>query len=552
MKVLLKLSLAALLVSSTFGLTLQEFVRDPQVKTLAFNLLQEIDTMGVESFTFTKDPSLIPDLQLPILNDIVQFVSLNVFHAGDADWSRLEAAKLQAIEQHGATALNAASDLKDIDMRRAALIVNSIYDTVIGLPAPSKETYAARVEADKKDKKRQPESDAEEEKKTAGADKKEAEAKEQAEAEKTTSSPPSPLWEYLGLGLIKSSETVKMAKGIVTPRAVCETTDTAYLKGVEDVVYYSSLTRGLAGGALVSAPANSPIQSLDLKAIVGAVGKLAIEVQMAQSVARLADLNPSDLPVRALTYLALTADSPTSPSAQNARDIHNLIDRGLANEIPESVLRTLINQAALVLVTKGAGEAGESPSVFESIPVVRNIFSFSSDVLSANNLGDVLKYVFCPDSNQGTEPAEAEVVVENIKDGAEKVSEGAQKVLKVPQDAAKKATENVKEGAEAVQDKAAAAADDASKKIKGAKDDGSTKVTEAAAKVQDKVAEGTEKANEAGEKLAQDVKGKAAAAKNAVEEAAENAQKKAGDVKQKVADEAKNAADKAEEIKQEL
>ncbi|KAF9124912.1 hypothetical protein BGX30_000701, partial [Mortierella sp. GBA39] len=202
MKVLLKLSLAALLVSSTFGLTLQEFVRDPQVQTLAPHLLQEIDTRGAESFTVTQDPSLIPDLQLPVLNDIVQFVSLNIFRAGDSDWSRLEAAKLQAIEQHGATALTAASDLKDIDTRRATLIVNSIYDTVIGLPAPSKETYAARVEAEKKDKKAQPESNAEEEKKTAEADKKEAEAKEKAEAEKTASSAPSPLWEYLGFGLI--------------------------------------------------------------------------------------------------------------------------------------------------------------------------------------------------------------------------------------------------------------------------------------------------------------------------------------------------------------
>ncbi|KAK5808585.1 hypothetical protein F5H01DRAFT_352397 [Linnemannia elongata] len=583
MKVLLKLSLATLLVSSTFGLTLQEFVRDPQIQTLAPHLLQEIDTKGAESFTVSQDPSLIPDMQLPVLNDIVQFVSLNIFHAGEADWSRLEAAKLQAIEQHGAAALTAASDLKDIDTRRAALIVNSIYDTVIGLPAPSKETYAARVEADKKDKKAQPESNAEEEKKKkAEAEKKKAEAKEQAEAEKKALTAPSSLWEYLGFGLIKSSETVKKAKGIVTPRAVCETTDTAYLKGVEDVVYYSSLTHGLAGGALISAPADSPVQSLDLKTIVGAVGKLAIEVQMAQSVARLAELNPSDLPVRALTYLALTADSPTSTSAQNARDIHNLIDRGLANEIPESLLRSLINQAASVLVTKGAGEAGESPSVFESIPVVRNLFAFSSDVLSANNLGDVLKYVFCPDSNHATESAKAEVVVEDIKGGAEnvaeKASEGAQKVLKVPQDAAKMATENVKEGVEAAQDKAAAAADDASKKMKEVKDDASAKAAEAAAKVQEKVAEGTEKANEAGEKLAQDAKDKAAAAKKAAEDAAGNVQKKAEeaaesaqkkaeevteegkkkaeDVKQKVADEAKNAADKVaaktEEIKQEL
>ncbi|KAF8938628.1 hypothetical protein BGZ47_008484 [Haplosporangium gracile] len=544
MKVLLRLSLAALLVSSTFGLTLQEFVRDPQVQTLAPHLLQEIDAKGTESFTVTQEPSLISDMQLPVLNDIVQFVSLNIFHAGDADWSGLEDAKLQAIEKHGAEAVTAASDLNDINTRRATLIVNTIYDTVIGLPAPSKETYAAKIEADKKNKKVEVENKADEEKKKG------AETKEQTEAEKNPSSAPSSLWEYLGVGLIKSSETVKMAKGIVSPRAVCETTDTAYLKGVEDVVYYSSLTHALAGGAIFSAPADSPVHSLDLKTIVGAVGKLSIEIQMAQSVARLAELNPSDLPVRALTYLALAADSSTSSSAQNARDIHNLIDSGLTKEIPESVLRSLISQAALVLVTKGAGEAGESPSVFESIPGVRNLLAFSSDVLSANNIGDVLKYVFCPDSNQATEPAKAEVVVEDIKGGAEnvaeKASEGAQKVLKVPQEAAKKASENVKEGAEAVQYKAAAAAKDASKKVKDTKDEASAKAAEAATKIQDKVADGTEKVNKAGEKLAKDAKDKAAAAKNAAEDAAETVQKKAEDAAETVQKKAEEAAEGAQ------
>ncbi|KAF9094513.1 hypothetical protein BGX29_009476 [Mortierella sp. GBA35] len=550
MKLLLKLSLAALLVSSTFGMTLQDFIKDPQVQTLAPHLIQEIDTRGIESFTATQDPALITDLKLPVLNDIVQFVSLNIFHAGDADWSRLEAAKLQAIEQHGAEALSAASDFKDIDTRRAALIVNTIYDTVIGLPAPSKETYAAKIAADKKDKKDkkadgESTTSEEDKKKKIEEDKKEAEEAE-AKAEKKASPSGSSLWEFLGFGLIKSSETVKKVK--------------AYLKGVDDVVYYSSLTHGLAGGALISAPADSPIQSLDLKTTVGAVGKLAIEIQMAQSVARLAELNPSNASVRALTYLALTADSPTSPAAQNARDIHNLIDRGMANEIPESVLLSLINQAALILITKGAGEAGESPTLFETIPVVRNLFAFSSDVLSANNLGDVLKYVFCPETSQATEPPKAEVVVEDIKEEtenvAEKASEGAQKVLKVPQDAAKKVVENAKEGAEAAQDKAATAADNAKEKIKNFKDEASAKGAETAAKVQDKVAEGTKKVNDAGERIAQDAKAKADAVKKAAGDAADNVQKKAQDAKQKIADEAKNAADKAagkvEEVKEEL
>ncbi|KAF9920010.1 hypothetical protein FBU30_010267 [Linnemannia zychae] len=559
MKLFLKLSLAALLVSSTLGLTLQDFILDPKVQSLAPHLIQDIHSQGIESFSDTQDTITVSDI--PIINDIVQFVSLNIFNAGDADWSQLEATRRAIIEQHGAESLSEASNFKDIDTRHAALVISTIYDTVISLPAPSKEKYSANLGQDT-------------------ADNSKAEGIDKEKNDNGSSS--SAVWEYFSFGLTKSSDAVKKAKGIVTPRAVCETTDTAYLKGVDDVVYYGSLTNGLAAGALVSAPLDSPVQSSDIKAIVHTVGRLAIELQMAQSVARLAERNPSDLPVRAMIYLALVSDTTSSSMAQNARDLQNLIENGLAKEIPESVLISLINQAALAMVNKSVNEDDSGSSVFGAIPIVRNILAFSSDVLSANNIGDILKYVFCPEPSQGTDTAQAEVVTENIKQGteniAEKTSETVQKVLKIPQDAAENIAESVKEGAKAVKDASATVVENAEKKLKEVKDDAlttaaedvenskvvkdeaSAKLGDTIAKVQDKVVEGTNKFNEAGEKLAENtaenVGAKAERIAEKVEEKTEKVAKKAEVVKEKIVDEAKSAADKivnkVDEVREEL
>ncbi|GJJ74925.1 hypothetical protein EMPS_07283 [Entomortierella parvispora] len=581
MKVLLRLSLAALLVTTSLALSLQEFVDDKQVQILAPHLIQEIDTQGIESFAAPPidiSSAITANIKLPLLNDIIQIVSLNIFHAQDADWSKLENARLKIIQEHGAEALAEASKLTEADTRRAALVLDTIYDAVINLPAASKETLASKKKED--EKKVAP--DAANDRSTSTDSKPdsvpEEEKKEETTDKKDDSSPSllNTAWEYLGLGLIKSSDTVKKAQGIVYPQSVCETTDTAYLKGVDNVVYYSSLTHGLAGGALISAPADSAVKSLDLGSIVTSIGKLAIEVQMAQSVARLADLKLTDPAVRAVTYLALAAENAESPSAQTARDINNLINKGLSDLIPEAVLHSLSDQAALTLVTRGAGKAGGGggTSVFAGVPVLRNVFAFSSDVLNANSIGDVLKYVFCPDASHATEPPKAKVVEEEVKTTAEEVKEKgketAQKVLKVPEEVAadtKKATEKEAEDAKAATDnalkdgkKVAEAAQEkgreASEKVREAVDTTSDKVKEAGDRVQDTVTEGAEKVDADAKKAAEDIKVKAAEAKAKTEEDIEAAQKKASEEAQKASEEAKKVADKVQdkvdEAKEEL
>lgn len=433
MKLLLKLSLATALFSSALGaLSLDEFITNAKVIGLAPHLVQEIRTQGIESYNTLEMPPITAGLKIPLLDDIVQIVSLNIFNGKSADWSRLEAAKLKVIQENGAEALKAAANLTNVDTRQASLILNTIYDTVVAIPATSKETYTARNRAP-----------------AAAAKASEAEAESEAKpkvAELKEAS--SSIWDVLGFSLMKSQDTVKKAKALIGPSSVCETTNTAYLKGVDEVVYYSSLTHGLAGSALAIAPNDSPLKSLDLKTIVSSVGKLAVEIQMAQSVARLADLDPVDPLVRAITFLSLSADSPMSQDAQTARDLHNLVNQGLADLIPASVVRALSEQAALVLVTRGAGQS-TTASAIESVPVLRNVFAFSNEVLNANNIGEVVKFVFCPESSR-VEPEEA------------KKEHGGQRVFKVPEGTAekvaeegKKVVENVKEGADAAQDKAA-------------------------------------------------------------------------------------------------
>ncbi|KAF8941632.1 hypothetical protein EDD21DRAFT_368575 [Dissophora ornata] len=560
MKLFLSLSIAALLVSSAFAAeSLEEFVKDPTVMSVAPHLLEKISASGVESFNNRQDLSkLTAGLRLPIVDDIVQAVSLSIFSGGDADWSRLEQAKLKAIQEHGSEALDAATSLTDIDTQRAALIVNAVYDTVVNLPPLSKESYAVKKAIAKKENAKA------NKKEDANANPKkqeDAEAKAPQEVEETEKQGgASPLWDILGFGLIKSSNTIKMAKGVVSPSNVCETTDTAYLKGVEDVVYYSSLTHGLAGGAFAAAPPSSTVKSLDLQTIVHAVGRLAIEIQMAQSVARLADLSPSDRRVRTIAYLALTSESSSSPHAQIARDINNLVSMRIGKEIPDSVLQSLSDEAALQLITRGAGSGGSGSTVFNNIPIVRNIFAFSSEVLSSNNIGDVLKYVFCPESSQVTEPPKAEAVADGVQEGvenaAEKASQTAQRVFRVSEEAVKNAAEETKKNAQDIKDKAFVKATEAGADIK-----------DAGARMQEKVVEGTEKVNSGGEKLAQDVKDAVAEAKRKAEEAisagmnkvaqgSEEATKKAKDGARKVADQveqkAEKVADRADEIKQEL
>ncbi|KAG0303885.1 hypothetical protein BGZ98_006169 [Dissophora globulifera] len=366
---LLRLSVVILMVTASHaGRSLKDFVSDPQVQLVAPHLIQHINALGIElTSSQYKDTSYsIPSgTQVPLLSDIVEIVSQTVFAPKDSkerDWSRLEAAKIKAIQTHGEQAVVASANLTDIDTHRASLIINTIYDTVIIIPASSKATYSANA------------------------------VKAQS----------SSIWDIIGFGLIKSSDAVRNVKSFVSPQGGgCETSDNAYLRGVEEVVYYSSLIDGLAGSTMATAPSDSAVKSLGLGTIIASIGKLAIEIHMAQSVARLANLNLFDEHVRAMVYMALAAESPLSDSAKTAREIFSMKSQGLANKIPDVALKSLEQQAAWVLITKGAGHV-QGQNVFPNVPVVRNIFAFSSDVLSANHVGDVLKYVFCP--GQANEP----------------------------------------------------------------------------------------------------------------------------------------------------
>lgn len=290
---------------------------------------------------------------------------MTIFNTKQADWSRLEAAKLRAIQRHGEEAVDSWGDLDAMDVHRAAVIVKTIYDTVVHIPATNKETYAARLQDPK------------------------------------TKAKSGSFWDFLGFRLVKSSEAVKGVKSLVSPPSfTCETADEAYLRGVDETVYYSSLTDGLAGGTLAAAPSNSAVKSLGLGTIIASVGKLAIELHMAQAVARLADLNPTEDAVRTMIYLTLQAATSHDEMAQAARDLFNIKRRNLVSRIPFAALKSLEDASALALLTQGAGHSsGGGPRLFSGIPVLRNLFAFSSDVLTSNALGEVVKFVFCPETD---------------------------------------------------------------------------------------------------------------------------------------------------------
>ncbi|KAF9111839.1 hypothetical protein BGX27_004373 [Mortierella sp. AM989] len=369
-QVLLRLTLATLLVASAFtgpGTAsvvanspggIKAFLTDPQIISQAPHLVQQISNQVTDTASINSDSQITPSIiQIPLLNDLIEIISQSVFNplnTNVADWSRLEEAKVKAIQTQGEETVLQSSNLTSIDTHRASLIVNTIYDTVIHLPASNKAAYSAKSTNIK-----------------------------------------STFWDIIGFGLIKSSDTIRGVKSVVTQQGVCNTMDMTYHKGVQEVIYYSSLTDGLAGSTMAAASTDPTVKSLNLGTIIGSVSKLAVEIHMAQSIARLADLDPADEHVRTMIYLALAADSPTADLSQAARDIFTMKTRGIASKIPAPALKALQRQATLVLITKGAGRVLGQNS-FPDLPVVRNIFAFSSDVLSANNVGNVLKFVFCP------------------------------------------------------------------------------------------------------------------------------------------------------------
>ncbi|KAF9918822.1 hypothetical protein BX616_005436 [Lobosporangium transversale] len=393
MKLLIRASVAILLVTSAFAGpgSLQDFLNDPQVAKLAPNLVSYMNTHEFETSANTAyyyNNLIVPETgeQVPLLQDLIAIASQLVFSSKDnkdADWSRLEAAKLKAIQSYGEAGLESAN-LTAIDIQRASLIVNTIYDTVLQLPLSSKALYEDKA------------------------------------AEASTS----PFWRWIGSGLIKSSDVVKNIKSVVSPANQCVTDNEAYLDGAEEAIYYSSLADGLVGGAPVAMPNDPTANSLSLGTIVTSVGKLAIEIHMAQSVARSADLNPNDEAVRAMVYLGLAADSLVSDYALTAKDLLKLKSHKLIKKVPDSATQALEQQAAIVLVTKGAGRVDGQRS-FPQIPMIRNLFAFSNGVLNASKVGDVLKNVFCPVKNdEGTENLQAtDADLNNTVDEGQKSAE---------------------------------------------------------------------------------------------------------------------------------
>ncbi|KAF9386847.1 hypothetical protein CPB97_003273 [Podila verticillata] len=409
MRLLLQLSVAALLFTSTMAGAapgqsrgrFQDFLNDPQVQAAAPHLIDQISSQGIQSVASFDtagyvDPTggLITQAKIPLLNDIIEIVTMTIFNSKEADWSRLEQAKLKAIQDHGAEAVEAISNLSSLDAHRAQLIINTIYDAVIHLPVTNKANFDS----------------------TGGG--------------KTH---PASVWDYIGFGLIKSSDAVRNVRNVITPSGTCETTDTSYLKGVEEVVYYSSLTDGLAGGTLAASPPSSAAKSLGLFRVVSAIGKLAIELHMAQGVAQLAELDPKEERVRAMIYLALTAENPLSSQAQTAREINNLITRNMGDKIPDAALKAVEEQAALVLITKGAGRGDGGHGFLSSIPVLSNIFAYSSDVLGARNVGDVLKFVFCPVPASSLIPETASSAAQDGADQKQQQQQPPQPVQQPPQ-----------------------------------------------------------------------------------------------------------------------
>ncbi|KAF9974563.1 hypothetical protein BGZ73_001998, partial [Actinomortierella ambigua] len=362
MKRLLSLSLAVLLFASSAlaaDPSIEAFIQDPEVNKVAPHLLQEIHSEGIDTAPASvaaQDNTFFND---PALDSLVSAISVSFFQPGAQDWSSLEKARLDAIQNQGDENVKKWADLSAVDAGRASILVNTIYDAVLTIPQVTEKEHEAKKEAE------------------------------------NTSN----LWDFLGASLVKTADFFKKAKGVVAPTPTCETSNEEYSKGAEEVIYYSSLTHGLAGGLLASAPQDAPVKSVDLKDIVEAVGRLAIETQMAQNIARLSGLDPKENAVRLITLLGLAAVGPDSEMALAARDIYAMIKQGISDRIPAAVSKALSDQAAYILITKGAGERGNSLSA-ENAPILRNVVAFSSDVLAANGIGDTLKYVFCPEMQE--------------------------------------------------------------------------------------------------------------------------------------------------------
>ncbi|KAF9279094.1 hypothetical protein BGZ68_008133 [Mortierella alpina] len=352
----------------------KDLLNDPQMQKEAPHFLQHIEQILRQPSPPPTEPSTLWTSQLTpiaVLNDIIKIVCL-VFVKGDDgkdfDLSKIEAAKLEAIQAYGEETVHAASDFSAYDTEACMAFVDTVYDTVGFL-------------------------------KSLGGLKSLEEQQQQV------------AWGFkaLGVGLDQASKGVKNLQSIIVPHlGGCETRDQHYLEGAEAVTYYASLIYGLAGATMASAPKASAVKALDVGQIIVSTAQLAIGFLMAQNVARMAGLDPAEECVKTTIYMTLAGE------VEGARDLNRLRQKAMHGEIPQEVLQQMDRHAAEVLVTKGPGQMTGPPLRW----------------LSGNRVGNDVKFVFCPDAQKGEEKGGSAVKTDEKKkdDGAEEDEEEQDKM----------------------------------------------------------------------------------------------------------------------------
>ncbi|KAF9922447.1 hypothetical protein BGZ67_010531 [Mortierella alpina] len=387
MKCLLRLALATTLLTvlvsaatdqttTTTSSATQDFLHDPQMQKLAPHFLHHVDQILRQPTQPRTEASVLWTSKLTpiaVLNDMIKIVCL-VFAKGNnnnnddnnkdgndfLDLSKIEAAKLEAIQLHGEEAVHAAAHFSAYDSEACMALVDTIYDTVGFLQPPGVMMGNTKMEE-----------------------------------------VPS-AFKVLGFGLDQASSFVQTLQSIIVPHlGGCETRDEPYRQGAEAVTYNAAMVYGLAGATIASAPRESAVKALGVGQIIVSVAQLAIGLAMAQNVARLAGLDPEEPAVKTTIYLTLAGE------VDSARELNRLRQRAMQGEVPKEWWQRMDQASAEVLVTKGPGQRQTGPPLLASVPVVGNVFAFSDQWLSGNRIGNDVKFVFCPDVQKGEEEVEA-------------------------------------------------------------------------------------------------------------------------------------------------
>ncbi|KAF9569960.1 hypothetical protein EC968_002402 [Mortierella alpina] len=359
-------------------------------------LLLRQPTAETSSSSSSSSSSMLwtsPQTPIAVLNDLIKIVCLvfvkdnnnnnGLKQSGGFDLSKIEAAKLEAIQVHGDEAVHAACDFSIYDTEACLTLVDTIYDTV-GFLQPAMIKMAMEGQ--------QP---------PPGSDDDYGDDQQQKQQQQLQVA-----WGFkaLGVGLDQASKGIQTLQSMIAPHlGGCETQDTQYRQGAEEVTYETSMLYGLAGAAIASAPKDSAVKALDLGQIIVSVAQLAIGCLMAQNVARMAGLDPEENVVKTTIYMTLAGE------VEAARDLNRLRQRAMQGLIPKEWVQRMDRASAEMLVMKGPGGwqyQSTGPSLLANVPVLGNVFAFSDQWLSANRVGNDIKFVFCPDVQKGEEEKE--------------------------------------------------------------------------------------------------------------------------------------------------